>query len=154
LCAIVAPGQVNAKERPTRRRLPGRFRVANSMAASRGGRHKHSRMKNGQCPKGGLCIKVKLKGPEYELVRNRVLTNYYVKVGLLQEELVALRQIGGRKRTPGEAMKVVLNTAFLHWDELAGRLAADERYAANEGFPSLELYRRDRIAQAFPKGNG
>ena len=91
-----------------------------------------------------------------ECVCNRALPNYFVKVGLLKEEVEALRQIARRHRsrrllTVGETLKRVINGALLHWGQVEPHLAASERYALSEGFGCLEVYGRDQLARAFPR---
>ena len=90
-----------------------------------------------------------------ECVCNRVLPNHFVQVGLLREEVEALRQIARRPQSRraasvGQALKRVLNAALLHWDQLEPHLLTSEHYALSEGFGCMEVYGRDRLAQRFP----
>ena len=101
-------------------------------------------------------VRKTVRGATHEVVRNRVLPNYYVKVGLLRAEAEALRQIARRprqrrERTVGQMLQRVMLAALLHWDKLEPHLEASERYAAAEGFGCLEIYGRDQLTRAFPR---
>lgn len=96
----------------------------------------------------------KTKQPQIESVERIVATNHYIKLGMLPEELVALKQIaqlfGKRKsRTTGRALKLVVGTALLHWDKLESYAFSDQDYIDAEGFDSPETYRRYAIHRKF-----
>ena len=101
------------------------------------------------------CVKSGAKSkPKIECAGNWVVKNFWVKIGFSREELGALSQIAGifeqkKDQTTGNAAKLVLNTALMHWDKLEPLAFADQNYAEAEGFPIKENFRAKIIAHKF-----
>lgn len=92
--------------------------------------------------------------PSIEYAGNFVATNFWVKIGFSREELGALAQIAGileqkKHQTTGNAARLVLTTALMHWDKLEPLAFADEKYAEDEGFAHKEIFRAKTIAHKF-----
>jgi hypothetical protein len=96
----------------------------------------------------------KTRQPQIEYAGNFFTTNFYIKLGMLREELVALKQISQlfeqrKSRTAGHALHLVVSTALLHWDKLEPYVFSDQKYVESEGFEDLETYRHDAIPRKF-----
>ena len=92
--------------------------------------------------------------PSIEYAGNLCATNYWVKIGFSREELGALARIAGlfeqkTRQTTGNAARLVLTTALMHWDKIEPLAFADEKYAEDEGFFHTEIFRAKVIAHKF-----
>jgi hypothetical protein len=97
----------------------------------------------------------KTAAPAAESVGNICATNYWVKLGLMREELAALKPIAGlfknaKHQTTGNALHLVVTTALLHWDKLEPLVFNDQKYCEAEGFVTIEQFRQDTLHRKFP----
>jgi hypothetical protein len=97
----------------------------------------------------------RISQPEIESVGNICSTNYWIKLGLMREELAALKEIGllfknSKDQTTGNALHLVVATALLHWEMLEPFVFSDKEYCEAEGFPLMEQYRRAVLGRKFP----
>ncbi len=91
---------------------------------------------------------------QIEYAGNLIVQNFWVKLGFSREELGALAKIAGifaqkKHQTTGNAARLVLTTALMHWDKLEPLAFADEKYAETEGFAHKELFCAKTIAHKF-----
>ena len=92
--------------------------------------------------------------PTVERVGNLTATNYWVKTGLMREELAALKHVAqlfknASDQTTGKALHLVVATALLHWDKLEPHVFADDKYCRAEGV-LMENLRRDTLFLKYP----
>ena len=90
-----------------------------------------------------------------EYVVNLCATNYWVKLGLMREELAALKPIAqlfenAKDQTTGNALHLVVMTALLHWDKLQPLVFSDRKYCEDEGFAIFEQFRAAALRRKFP----
>lgn len=113
-------------------------------------RHEARRKTDGKAP-------AHQPAPQIEYAGNTFTGNYYIKLGLHQDELAALRQIARlfvspKHRTTGRALHLLATTALLHWEILEPHVFADQAYSKAEGFSSMEHYRMTTIPRKFNLG--
>ena len=109
-----------------------------------------AQMKTGQSQKKKPAAKPQIK----EYAGNLISTNYWLKIGLAKEELLALRDIAQlfehkQYQTPGHALRLVATTALMHWDKIEPFVFSDRAYSEAEGFGCFEIYRRNFLAAKF-----
>jgi hypothetical protein len=90
-----------------------------------------------------------------EYVGNLCATNYWVKIGLMREELAALKPIAKlfkntKHQTTGNALHLLITTALLHWDKLESYVFSDQKYCEAEGFEIMEQFRQAVLRRKFP----
>jgi hypothetical protein len=90
-----------------------------------------------------------------ESVGNLGATNYWVKIGLVREELAALKPIAklfedAKDQTTGNALHLLVTTALLHWDKLQPLVFSDRKYCEAEGFALFEQFRQAALRRKFP----
>jgi hypothetical protein len=90
-----------------------------------------------------------------EYVGNLCATNYWVKLGLMREEVAALKSIAGlfenpKNQTTGNALHILVTTALLHWDKLESHVFSDQKYCDAEGFAMVEQFRQAALRGKFP----
>ena len=93
--------------------------------------------------------------PQVESIGNMCATNYWIKLGLMREELAALKTIAGvfensKDQTTGKALHLVVTTALLHWDKLEPHVFSDREYCEAEGFRMMEQFRQAALRGKFP----
>lgn len=94
--------------------------------------------------------------PIDEYVGNECSTNYWVKLGLVRQELAALKPIAklfkdAKCQTTGNALHLVVTTALMHWDMLEPYVFSDQEYCKAEGFRSMENFREAVNGRKIPE---
>ena len=90
-----------------------------------------------------------------ESVGNWYTTNYWVKLGLVREELASLKPIAklfkdAKYQTTGNALHLLVTTALLHWDKLEPYVFSDQEGCKAGGFLSMEHFRQAVLGRKIP----
>ncbi len=93
---------------------------------------------------------------QIEYVGNQIETNYaWLKLGLNKGELAAIKHIAARvwkkpvDQTSGKTLRLVVQTALMHWDKIEGFVFSDEKYWQAEGFLCREFFQRALLTRKY-----